>query len=97
MGWKKDLMKGLVELKGEIARQQGIIVTQSSVIQKQQGWIERLMDRVQAKDFKEFKMLSVPEVSPTEVAGFYEPAGADEDLAGMSVAMEGERLEADEG
>lgn len=89
MSWKKELMKGLVELKGEVARQQGIIATQDLTIQRQQKVIERLLDRIQAPSFRELKVgTSEPVFDAKGIAEFYNPPGGDEDLVGMAVPME---------
>lgn len=88
MNWKMELLKGLSEVKGEVARQQGIIVTQDATIQRQQQVIDRLLDRIQAPSFRELKVAtSGDQWKPIDTAGFYEP-GADEDLAGMALPME---------
>jgi hypothetical protein len=89
MGWKKELLRGLAEVKGEVGRIQGIIVTQDSTIQRQQQVIEKLLDRIQAGSYKELKLTPSAEIPWTPVAteGFYEPAG-DEDIAGMALPME---------
>lgn len=92
MGWKKDLMKGLVEVKGEVARVQGIIVTQDATIQRQQQVIEKLLDRIQAPSFRELK--SVPsgeeKYDSRAIAEFYEKGAPlmDDDVAGMAIPVE---------
>jgi hypothetical protein len=92
MSWKKELLKGLADLKGEIARQQGIITTQDLAIQRQQAVIERLLDRIQAGSYKELKLTPTAEVKydARAIAEFYEGGPEeDEDLAGMVVPVEG--------
>jgi len=85
--WKKELLRGLVEVKGEVARQQGIILTQMGMIEKQQRVIDRLLDRIQAKDFKELKTFTVSEETELVRNEFYSPL-SDEELAGTVAAIE---------
>lgn len=92
MGWKKELLKGMVELRGEVARQQSVIAAFDLMVRGQQRMIERLLDRLQAKDFRELKSFSVPgdaELWSARVGEVYNPL-ADEDMAGMVVRDEGE-------
>uniref|UniRef100_A0A6M3KY57 Uncharacterized protein n=1 Tax=viral metagenome TaxID=1070528 RepID=A0A6M3KY57_9ZZZZ len=86
MSWKSELLKGLVEVKGEIARHQGIITTYDLMVNRQQVMIEKLLDRIQAPSFRELKVVGAT-VEPVGNPGFYDP-GADEDLAGMALPME---------
>lgn len=86
MSWKKELLKGLVELKGEVGRIQGVIMTQDSMIQRQQGMIEKLMDRIQSKSLEEYKGVN-PTVEAVAQEGFYDPL-MDEDLAGTAMQVE---------
>ena len=92
MFWKKELLKGLVEVKAELARQQSIIVVYDQMITRQQGTIERLLDRIQAGSFKEFKLAEAasPMLTQRDVEEFYNPL-ADENLAGMAIPVDEER------
>ena len=92
MSWKKELLRGMVELRGEVARQQSVIAAFDLMVRGQQRMIERLLDRLQAKDFKELKSFTVPmetEIALSRVGEVYNPLG-DEDMAGMVVRDEGE-------
>jgi hypothetical protein len=85
MFWKKELMRGLIEVKGELARQQGIIAVYDNVVVRQQALIERLLDRIQAGSFKELKLAEAVTMAPRDVEEFYDPL-RDEELAGLAVA-----------
>ena len=91
MSWKKELLRGMVELRGEVARQQSVIVAFDLMVRGQQRMIERLLDRLQAKDFRELKTYAgvETELPLNRVGEFYNPL-ADEDMAGMVVKDEGE-------
>lgn len=86
MSWKKELLKGLVEVKGELARQQSVIAVYDSTVQRQQAVIEKLLDRIQSKDLKELKTYEslVPATLEKE---FYNPE-EDESNIGMAIPVE---------
>jgi hypothetical protein len=86
MSWKSELLKGLAEVKGELGRQQGIIMTYDSMVNRQQVVIEKLLDRIQAPNFRELKTVTA-QVETVGSPGFYDPR-VDEDLVGMALPME---------
>ncbi len=96
MSWKKELLKGLVEVKAELARQQGIIVVYDQMVTKQQVTIEKLLDRIMAGSFREFKLAEAasPMLTQRDVEEFYNPL-ADENLAGMAIPVGEEERETD--
>jgi hypothetical protein len=89
MSWKKELLKGLVEVKSELARQQGIIAVYDQMTTRQQATIERLLDRIMAGSFREFKQAEAasPELTQWDAEKFYNPL-ADENLAGMAMRVD---------
>jgi hypothetical protein len=89
MSWKKELLKGLVEVKSELARQQGIIAVYDQMTTRQQATIEKLLDRIQAGSFREFKLAEAasPMLTQRDVEEFYNPL-ADENLAGMAMRVD---------
>lgn len=92
MSWKKELLKGLVEVKAELTRQQGIIVVYDQMVTRQQVTITSLLDRIMAGSFKEFKLAEAasPVLSQSDINEFYNPL-ADENLAGMAIPVDEER------
>ena len=87
MFWKRELMKGLAEVKAELARQQGIIAVYDQMVTRQQVTIDRLLDRIQAGSFREFKQGEAMTVTYPVTQEFYEPL-EDEELAGMTVKID---------
>ena len=93
MFWEKEVLKGLVELKGEVKGFQRVLVTYDLMVQRQQKIIEKLLDRLQAGSFQELKTYTEPEVAfERERAEFYNPF-SDEDLAGEAVEVMSERTD----
>jgi len=90
MFWKKELLKGLVEVKAELARQQSVFAIYDQMVTRQQGTIERLLDRIQAGSFREFKLAeaAAPVLTQQDVTDFYNPL-VDENLAGMAIEVDG--------
>jgi hypothetical protein len=91
MFWKKELLKGLVEVKAELARQQSVIALYDLMMTRQQATIERLLDRIQAGSFKEYKLAEAAteaKLTQRDIDDFYNPL-ADENLAGMALEVEG--------
>ena len=93
MFWEKEMLKGLVELKGEVKGFQRVLVTYDLMVQRQQKIIEKLLDRLQAGSFQELKTYAEPEVAfERERTEFYSPF-SDEDLAGEVVEVLSERTD----
>lgn len=84
MFWKRELMKGLAEVKAEVARQQSVIVVYDQMVTRQQGMIEKLLDRIQAGSFRELKQGEAMGATYPVAQDFYQPL-EDEELAGMAV------------
>jgi hypothetical protein len=80
-------MKGLAEVKAELARQQGIIAVYDQMVTRQQGTIDKLLDRIQAGSFREFKQGEAMTVTYPAAQEFYEPL-EDEELAGTTVKFD---------
>lgn len=82
-----DLKKELVELKGEVARQQASIVSYRDLVEQLLKREDLLLDRLMARNLKELKVLRLPEVVMRGSEGDYDLEG-DEELAGSVLGRE---------
>jgi hypothetical protein len=94
MWYKKELLSRLVGiekelalLRGEIDRQQGMMVIYKDVVVEQRKHIDSLLDRAMSRELKEYKTFSLPEGQQV-MTRVYNPM-VDEELAGR-VVTEGE-------
>ena len=79
--------KELVLLRGEIERQQGMLAIYRDVVEGQAKHIDKLLDRAMARELKEYKTFTLPEVPAIGLREVYNPM-ADEELAGRVVVEE---------